>query len=1153
MSLISGLRGGACASLLVLLASCGGGGGSKPTPSPPPPPPPSPVAQTIAFASAGPISKTFGDVAFTNAATGGAGTGAITYSSSSTAVATVDGSGQVTIVAAGSAVITANKAADAGHLAATANYTVNIAPVAQSIAFATAGPVGKVFGDVAFTNLAAGGTGSGAITYSSDNTAVATVQAGTGLVSIAGTGTAHIAANKAADASHLAAQASFTLNVAPAAQSVTFTTVGAVARTYGDAPFTNPIVVIGNAALLSFSSANTSVATVNGAGQVTIVGTGSTLITATMAADGNHLTAQASYLLNVMPAAQSVSFTEAGPLSRTFGDAPFTNAAVVVGGAGALSFNSGDTSVATVNSAGQVTIVGAGSTLISASKAADSNHLAAQASYTLNVARAAQTLSFAIAGPIARTARDDSFANVASGGAGSGAIEYTSNDTAVAMVDADGTVGVGIAGTAVITATKAASANHLAAQASFTLNVAPGVAEAPFTAWLNLTDPTPVTLPPAAVGGTFSRTLYGNCPSPRSTPDTCLAVTSTVVGATTLNDATAGLGHSAHYWLQRGSTVGRPTSVMTRRYYDAPMAPLEHAGQLWIVGGNEGKEIWSSTDGRAWIRRSTTTPWVSRVNSQVLKFNNRFYLIGGNTPQSSTAFNDVWRSDDLITWTRILDNGPFAARESHQVVVFNGRMWLIGGYTNAGDQRYNDVWSSTDGVTWTLATANAAFAIRQDHRAVAFHGRIWLMGGSTGTYDQTTLDDAWSSADGVTWRAEISPPFGPRRQVSTLVFNNRLYVLGGFDSRPNVTTVYGDVWSTADGSNWTQDLAAAPFGGRARAYLLPYRGRVWLIGGIDRLRPKNESWSTTDLVNWTFEHTSAVFSPAHPGRFVSFNGRLWMLGEGVDGRFQAWSSVDGDDWTQSPGAAAVPPRNEFNVAVHNNRMWVQGGFAGNEPFDTMDDVWSTADGEHWTLATATPPFAPRYGDELFAMNGKLFVIGGEAPGAASRSDVWSSVDGANWQREIEFAAFGPLFYHQVVVFNGRAWLLGGRQNVSGQIWSSADGIAWRLEGTHVQAVARYQHRAVVHANRIWIVAGHTGFYVPKDDVWYSSNGINWTQQTAGFNGFNARSDHGLASFGGKLWMYGGEGTGGEDDSHDVMWSDDAASWHHRYHNLIEVP
>ena len=93
--------------------------------------------------------------------------------------------------------------------------------------------------------------------------------------------------------------------------------------------------------------------------------------------------------------------------------------------------------------------------------------------------------------------------------------------------------------------------------------------------------------------------------------------------------------------------------------------------------------------------RSSTTPWGTRAGAQLLKYNDRYYLIGGSTANTSTNHNDVWRSDDLLNWTRILDNGPFTARESHQVVVFDGRMWLIGGFTYSGDQRHNDVWWRT--------------------------------------------------------------------------------------------------------------------------------------------------------------------------------------------------------------------------------------------------------------------------------------------------------------------------------------------------------------------------------------------------------------------------------------------------------------------------
>ena len=71
-----------------------------------------------------PTSKTFGDDKFTVTATGGAETGTISYSSSNTAVLTVDATtGEVTVVGAGSAKIIATKTADDNYNEATIEST----------------------------------------------------------------------------------------------------------------------------------------------------------------------------------------------------------------------------------------------------------------------------------------------------------------------------------------------------------------------------------------------------------------------------------------------------------------------------------------------------------------------------------------------------------------------------------------------------------------------------------------------------------------------------------------------------------------------------------------------------------------------------------------------------------------------------------------------------------------------------------------------------------------------------------------------------------------------------------------------------------------------------------------------------------------------
>lgn len=90
------------------------------------------VSSGIAFASPT-INKLVGDAAFTVTATSSSA-GAITYSSSVPAVATVDAAtGLVTVLTSGTTVITASQVANAGYCANTATYTLNVNPNTPTI------------------------------------------------------------------------------------------------------------------------------------------------------------------------------------------------------------------------------------------------------------------------------------------------------------------------------------------------------------------------------------------------------------------------------------------------------------------------------------------------------------------------------------------------------------------------------------------------------------------------------------------------------------------------------------------------------------------------------------------------------------------------------------------------------------------------------------------------------------------------------------------------------------------------------------------------------------------------------------------------------------------------------------------------------------
>ena len=92
------------------------------------------AAQTLTFAQQGSLTRTYGDAAFSNAASNDrTDGGSITYASSRESVATVASDGTVTIHAAGEATITATAAETANYQQSAASYTLRVSPKGVTI------------------------------------------------------------------------------------------------------------------------------------------------------------------------------------------------------------------------------------------------------------------------------------------------------------------------------------------------------------------------------------------------------------------------------------------------------------------------------------------------------------------------------------------------------------------------------------------------------------------------------------------------------------------------------------------------------------------------------------------------------------------------------------------------------------------------------------------------------------------------------------------------------------------------------------------------------------------------------------------------------------------------------------------------------------
>ncbi len=149
----------------------------------------------------------------------------------------------------------------------------------------------------------------GTVTYSSDNTEVAEVDAETGAVTVKGAGTATITATGTATEHFNAATASYTLTVKKQESSVSFAE-SVVEITYGDNYNKQAATAEGFSGNLVYTSSDESVVKFHGNNVIDILGPGTVTITATAPATDTTEESSATYMLKIYAPADAVVGTE---------------------------------------------------------------------------------------------------------------------------------------------------------------------------------------------------------------------------------------------------------------------------------------------------------------------------------------------------------------------------------------------------------------------------------------------------------------------------------------------------------------------------------------------------------------------------------------------------------------------------------------------------------------------------------------------------------------------------------------------------------------------------------------------------------------------------------------------------------------------------
>ena len=309
----------------------------------------------------------------------------------------------------------------------------------------------------------------------------------------------------------------------------------------------------------------------------------------------------------------------------------------------------------------------------------------------------------------------------------------------------------------------------------------------------------------------------------------------------------------------------------------------------------------------------------------------------------------------------------------------------------------------------------------------------------------------------------------------------------------------------------------------------------------------------------------APFLKTDGHQLIVFKDKMWLLGgwlgkhnhneatHSVGANYwtsQVWCMSDGINW-ESKGNAPWKGRHGFGCVVFDQRLWVLAG-------DDHLDIWNTEDGINWTKVIDVVPWGARYFPYIAVFNDKIWVLGGQDVDADGKkgekyTDIWSSVDGINWVKEVQFAAWLPraticgtvVLNNTMYLYGGGAFadgggVLNGFSGVFNDVWNSSDGINWARIMIRAPWSPKIWGIVGTHKNHMFMMGGDSeGLnWQLSNDAWYSDWGVDWKQIKHSF--WEPRHAASAVSFNDKLWLVGGliSTEDGGDTTNDVWVLDE---------------
>lgn len=331
--------------------------------------------------------------------------------------------------------------------------------------------------------------------------------------------------------------------------------------------------------------------------------------------------------------------------------------------------------------------------------------------------------------------------------------------------------------------------------------------------------------------------------------------------------------------------------------------------------------------------------------------------------------------------------------------------------------------------------------------------------------------------------------------------NSPVFVESGFYSMLVTSPSSFDFNSVATGSVNTQWSAANPAGALYQSFtstanieayfqLLGTTDYLQLVGGL----ALNTSYYNFLMANYMESDYAPYISTLAVTLSAPVSAGAFVLKDVGPGPVElAFTSENPGPSLLAAWTASTPnlPAPNYGLAssVYGSYIYISGGNDGVKFSSAVYSARLNPDGSLNSWAPAGYMPAARYGHQMFAARGRLYVLGGFNAGSA-QSTVWSaqvSSSGAlgAWAQETSLPV--ALYFHCAVYYLGNVYVSGGySSSVSAAVYKAGlgeDGTlgAWTAL-TNPMPGARYAH-TMNESNGVLYVTGGNDGSGPKNTVW----------------------------------------------------------------------